>query len=431
MSEALAIIDDVITGRFVAPESGAPLGSTVERIVIEPSLAGREAELVRELGLGARVAIVADENTVEISGRRVAKALPEAQTVLLERPGADDATAEHLAERTRSADALIAIGSGTLTDLCKYVSHRTERPCCVFATAPSMNGYVTNTASITRNGIRSELPARAPKAVFFDLGLLAEAPERMILAGLGDCVCRSTAQLDWLFSHLLLGTDYAETPYALLREDEPQLLAAAEGLIEGEQKAILHLVRMLVLSGLGTLVTGTSHCHAMSEHAISHYIDALAKPHPGTLHGEQVGVATWTMARLQSQILASSKPPPLRPIELDEVGLRRRYGSLAPAAQAALARKPFDAAATRKANAKLEKSWPAMRKRLQSVMLPMEALEQVIEDTDLPRTAIQLDIDTEVYRQAVGHAFELDDRYGFLDFAAQAGLLETFARGEV
>ena len=41
-----------------------------------------------------------------------------------------------------------------------------------------------------------------------------------------------------------------------------------------------------------------------------------------------------------------------------------------------------------------------------------------------------LGIDGSAYRQAVGHAHEIRDRYGFLDLAAQAGRLAGFAAGE-
>lgn len=52
----------------------------------------------------------------------------------------------------------------------------------------------------------------------------------------------------------------------------------------------------------------------MAEHMISHYIDVFAgDAHRGNSHGEQVGVATLTMFRLQNQILREDQPPTLRP----------------------------------------------------------------------------------------------------------------------
>ena len=102
-----------------------------------------------------------------------------------------------------------------------------------------MDGYVTTTVSITRDGFKLSLPAHAPAGVFFDLGVLAAAPARMMRAGLGDTVCRTTAQVDWLLSHLLLDTVYAETPYRLMADDEPRLYAQAHRLPEGDLGAML------------------------------------------------------------------------------------------------------------------------------------------------------------------------------------------------
>ena len=328
---ALPIIEDVLAGRYPAPELGGPLRAPIRTIAVADSLEGAERDLVTELGLGQRLAVVADENTWTAMGDRVAAALPGADTIVLDHPKADEATAEHLQERARHADALVAVGSGTLNDLCKYVTHRTGRRSAVFATAPSMDGYVTTTVSITRGGFKLSLPAHAPVGVFFDLSVLAAAPPRMMRAGLGDTVCRTTAQVDWLLSHLLLDTVYAETPYRLMDEDEPLLYAQAHRLPEGDLGAMLLLTRMLILSGLGVLVTHTSHCGSMGEHAISHFIDTFADPHPRTLHGEQVGIATWTMARLQTALLAAPEPPVLPPAARP-ARFERDYGRFAAAA---------------------------------------------------------------------------------------------------
>ena len=74
------------------------------------------------------------------------------------------------------------------------------------------------------------------------------------------------------------------------------------------------LQRVLTLCGLGVSFTGTTHPGSMGEHQISHYIDFVAgERHPGTLHGQQVGVASLTMARLQEQLLASETPPVVKP----------------------------------------------------------------------------------------------------------------------
>src|SRR4029434_9336943 len=81
--------------------------------------------------------------------------------VLPEHPHADDATVERLRAATASADALVAVGSGTINDLCKFVSARDRKPYVVFGTAPSMNGYTSLNAAITVHGHKKSLPAQA------------------------------------------------------------------------------------------------------------------------------------------------------------------------------------------------------------------------------------------------------------------------------
>ena len=236
---ALPIIDEVLAGRFAAPELGGPLATAIRRIAVADSLEGAERSW------SPRSTSAAGWRWWRTSGPgrpwagRMAAALPGAEAVVLDHPKADEATADLLQERTRHADALIAVGSGTLNDLCKYVTHRTGRSCAVFATAPSMDGYVTTTVSITRGGFKLSLPAQAPVGVFFDLGVLAAAPLRMMRAGLGDTVCRTTAQVDWLLSHLLLDTRLRRDALPPDGRRRALLYAQAASLPKGDLGAML------------------------------------------------------------------------------------------------------------------------------------------------------------------------------------------------
>jgi glycerol-1-phosphate dehydrogenase [NAD(P)+] len=223
-------LDALLRGAWIDPDTNAPTGIGIRAIAIEPSLDGREADLVAPLSLGPRLAIVADAITHDVMGARVARALASiarVDVVVLPRdPHADEATAELVQRRTADADALVAVGSGTINDLAKYAAARARKPYAVFATAPSMNGYTSANAAITVHGHKKTLPATLAAGVFVDLSVLRAAPERLIRAGIGDSLCRSTAQLDWRLSHHLLGTPYRTAPFALLARDEAAWLGA-------------------------------------------------------------------------------------------------------------------------------------------------------------------------------------------------------------
>ena len=130
--------------------------------------------------------------------------------MVLDAPRADLATVDEL--RARTTAALIAVGFGTLNDVCKYLARQRGRPYVVFATAPSMNGYLTGTASLARNGVKTSLPAQPPSAALFDLAVLCRAPACLIRAGIGDALCRTTAQADWLLAHFCAMRPTARRP---------------------------------------------------------------------------------------------------------------------------------------------------------------------------------------------------------------------------
>ncbi len=432
-----ALIDDIVAGRWINPETGRAATVPYESIVFEVSLEGREADLVQSMRLGSSLAVVCDEATYEAMGRRVATAvgaLGPVKTLVLDHPHADLATVDVLKEKLAGVEGVIAVGSGTLNDLCKYVTYQDGRRYCVFGTAGSMNGYTSTTASMTlESGLKVSLPAHAPRGFFVDLSVSAAAPAFLNAAGFGDCLARSVAQVDWWMSHRLLGTDYLHAPFLIQEKDEAILNSMAAALRGGDIAAVAYLYRVLTLCGLGVSLTGVSNHGSMGEHQISHYIDCFAgERHPGTLHGQQVGVASLSMARLQQRMLASDAPPRIGATEIDQDDMIRRMGpKIAPQCLAEWQRKAFDAAGADALNARLEAIWPELREELQAFVIPAAEMEQLLRDAGGPTTAAELGVPQDLYREAIVHSREMRNRFSFLDLAADAGDLEAFAAGEV
>lgn len=421
----------LLEGRYRDPDGPGLLGVPTRSVVIAPSLAGSEADLVAGLGLGRRLCVVSDPTTHEVLGARVERALSGiaevTRIVLPGQPHADAATAASLRQAGRLADAWIAVGAGTLNDLCKYVAAQDGKPCAVFGTAPSMNGYTSVSAAITVDGLKKSLPAVAPLGVFLDLRVLAAAPPRLIRAGLGDSLCRPTAQADWLLAHLLHGQPYREAPFALLAEEEAGLLAEPEALLAGDLDAVARLARTLVLSGFGMTVCGGSYPASQGEHLISHYVE-MRRPTDGpeSFHGEQVGVTTLTMARLQERMLAGG-PPRVAPTRVDEAAVTCHFGpELGPDCWRELAAKRLDAAAAAALSQRLVAGWEVWRARLAAVTRPARALADVLRRAGAPTTPEDLGWPRPFYREAVRHAREIRNRFTFLDLAADAGVLDDF-----
>jgi glycerol-1-phosphate dehydrogenase [NAD(P)+] len=417
----------LLTGTYRDPETGAAAGVATRALAIEPSLAGREAELVAPLGLGDRIAVVSDANTHPILGQRVERALEgraKVTSIVLEgRPHPDDATTARIRAATRDATGYIAVGSGTINDLTKYASAAENKPYAVFGTAPSMNGYTSLTASITQHGHKLTLPAHAPLGAFFDLSVLAAAPKPMIRAGLGDSICRTTAQADWLLSHMLRGTPYRLLPYDLLGDDEPALLEGAEALVNGDLGAMRTLVRTLVLAGFGTAIIGQSAPASQGEHLISHFIDMMEPPErPPVLHGEQVGVTTLSIARLYEAMF--DRRPTIAPDTRTPDDIRNTFGDdLASSVWPEFDAKRLDRARADTLKERLAADWDKIREAIGKVLLPARRIEAVLKAAGAPLTPEAVHLRRPFYETALAHAREIRNRYTILDLAAQSGRL--------
>jgi glycerol-1-phosphate dehydrogenase [NAD(P)+] len=417
------LLDRLLRGALPDPDGPGALSVATRRVVIEAGLIDAADTLVAGLDLGARVAVVTDRTLRSVAGARVAQALRRAgdviETIIDEAaPHADDRTVEFVRQASAAASGLIAVGAGTLNDLCKYAAHLDGKPYAVFGTAPSMNGYVSPNASITVSGHKKTLAATAPRGAFLDLDVLAQAPVRMIRAGLGDSLCRPTAQADWLMSHLLLGRPYREAPFMLLREDEPALFAQAGKLVAGDRAAIAVLARTLVLSGFGTAICGGSYPASQAEHLISHYVDMRGGDLPETFHGEQIGVTTLAVVRLQHALLAQDA---LRPLSatLSQDDLAARLGpELASACWPEFSRKEAARADYG--------AWPEIRRRIAAIAQPVEILSRALEQAGAPRSHRELGWPDALYRAALRNARLIRDRYTCLDLAADVGLLDAF-----
>ena len=431
-----ATLDAMLDGSWINPETGTP-GARLpfQDVRIMDTTDGAEADLVAPLGLGKRLAVVADRNTWDAMGSRVARALKSIATiddVIIDVEEATEAHVTGVQERTRHADGVIAVGSGTLQDLVKHATFLDGRRFATFATAASMNGYTSVTASITApNGFKQSLKSQASQAIFMDVEVAAKAPPFLARAGLGDCMCRSTAQVDWRLSNALFGTTYYEVPFTIQEEDEKALFAQATGVDKGDMQAIRTLYKVLTWVGLGTVFTGTSHHGSMSEHMISHWIDMFAgEGHPGTLHGHQVGYAAVSMSRLQNVIFRAPAPPKLSPTVIDEAWMLSRYGASNGAYCLAEARaKALDDGEIRRINAAFE-DWDAFRAPLLEVMLPTETLEKALTDCGGYVTARSSGLSADLYEEALVHARDIRNRFSVLDVADDSGLLKPFAARE-
>ena len=183
------------------------------------------------------------------------------------------------------------------------------------------------------------------------------------------------------------------------------------------------LARTLVLSGFGMGLCGSSMPASQGEHLISHYIDMMGDAAwPASFHGEQIGVTTLTMARLQAAMLARA-PSRLRPSSATRASLMTQFGpQLGKSCWAEFAKKRLNKASAEAMGARAWDRWPEIRRRIGAVIRPAHELEDVLRRAGAPTTAEALGWPAAFYQQAVRQAREIRNRWTFLDLAADTGM---------
>ena len=263
--------------------------------------------ILRDLG-ASHIFLVADNYTYEAAGRQVEQLLDQAGLAYHKRVFQTEtplvpneyALGSVLAAMTSQDDMLLAVGSGTLNDVTKYVSARTGIPYVIAATAPSMDGYASTVAPTILDGFKTTLPAVYPAAIVADVDILKDAPMPMLTAGFGDIIGKFTSLADWRLSHQLNGEYYCPEVADVIEAAVETCAANAQALAQREPQAIQAVTEALILSGLAMGMVGVSRPASGAEHQMAHYweMDALRRGEEHPLHGNAVGVGTVLAASL-------------------------------------------------------------------------------------------------------------------------------------
>ena len=259
--------------------------------------------------------VVCDDNTYKVAGARVDEILNgagiEHGLYIIPLTGADRiAPAEWevgsvVMHFDPTCDMLLAVGSGVVNDICKVVAHAAGIPSAVVGTAPSMDGYASNSSSMEMNHVKVSLYNHGPEGILLDSEILARAPMRMLQAGLGDMVAKYVALCEWRVSHLVTGEYYCEDVAALMRSALSKIMAAAGDIPKRDPDAIASVAEGLVLAGIGMAYAEISRPASGLEHYFSHMWEmmALERGLPYDLHGIQVGVGTALTMKIYEKLV--------------------------------------------------------------------------------------------------------------------------------
>ena len=300
----------------------------------------------------------------------------------------DEATVEEAVEASGEVDVVIAVGSGTISDLAKVVAAEAGVPLVAVQSAASVNGYSNGLSVLMRRGIKRTTPTASPTALLIDPEVLAAAPARLRQAGVGDAVAVCTSPADWYLARAA-GFDASFDPayFAPVQADVAELHAAAA------DRDMDALVRALTVGGLAIAAVHSTAPLSGSEHLMSHVVDMVAAHRHAAhdYHGAQVGAGSVVFAALWRHLLAdpahvSRHDGPRRPSLADlEERSREVWAAIDPGG--GLGRDCW-AVAGAKWRSVLEDP-TAVEALLESWDVHLAALDETIDDVDRPLATLE------------------------------------------
>ncbi len=265
----------------------------VKDIIIE-SEAIKKLSMIMEKEGFKNITIICDENTYAAAGEEIKEIIPKGKFINLksENLHANEIAVQKVYEcLSVENDVLIALGSGTIHDITRYVAYNKDIPFISVPTAASVDGFVSTVAAMTWKGDKKTFTAVSPIYVVADTDIFKEAPYRLTASGVSDLIGKYTALVDWKISSIVIGEYICNKVCNMEIDAVNKLCECVDDLVLGKLEAYEQLMYALILSGLAMQIIGNSRPASGAEHHMSHLWEMeVINKHLDAYHGEKVSV---------------------------------------------------------------------------------------------------------------------------------------------
>lgn len=314
---------------------GFPHEVTIKDVQVGSGITKDTGSILRRNGFDGRLLVVADENTLKASegvipslegagfelGYRIHKNLRVAEM----------SEVNAIQNLIKNYDGVISVGTGSLHDVARLACARGDKPLCLFATAPSMDGFASYSAPITDGCFKITYPAKSPEVIIADTKILAKAPTELKSAGFGDMVGKYVGLIDWQVSNLVSGEYYCEKVAALTRSATDRIMELAPLVVKDDEQAAAAVFEGLFKTGIAMSLVKNSRPASGTEHILSHFWECkkLLNGELSDFHGKKVGVATLLILK-EYERFASYEDVELIDENIDWAEVKNAYEELYP-----------------------------------------------------------------------------------------------------
>lgn len=288
-------------------------------------------KILKDNGFKSRLLMVADGNSFRVTKGLYESLIEDGFTVELrvydDMRVADQREVDELLPQIARVDGVLSVGTGSVNDICRYASFLQDKPLAIVATAPSMDGFASDSAPITKDGFKTSQPCRQPVVIVADTKILASSPSELKSAGFGDVMAKYIALADWRVANLVHGDYYCERVASFVRDALAKMASLASKVTEQSEEAAGAIMETLVMTGIAMQLAKCTRPASGTEHIISHYWECkkLEKGIISDFHGKKVAVATLIVADIYHK-LASLESVKAKKEQIDWDDVASHYG---------------------------------------------------------------------------------------------------------
>ncbi|MFM7887657.1 MAG: iron-containing alcohol dehydrogenase family protein, partial [Pseudanabaena sp.] len=237
----------------------------------------------------------------------------------------------HLLQQ-QNPDVIVGIGGGKAIDTAKLIAHRSNLPIVTVPTTGATCAAWTALSNVyDAHGAfdYDENFDHCPDIMFVDYDVIATAPQRTLVSGIGDAIAK------WYESSISSGR--SEKTMVIAAVQEARILRdilfqkSTEAIANPSSQAWREVVDATICLAGAIGGIGGANCRTVAAHAIHNALTHLLQTH-GTLHGEKVAYGILVQLRLEefqgNQLATSSRHQLLKfyqdiglPTNLADLGL--------------------------------------------------------------------------------------------------------------
>ena len=425
-------------------ESALQRTTDTKDLIIGAGVVARTAEMFAKLFPGQKAVIVADLNTWEVAGKAVFASLEEAG-IPQEKPFiftdeelyAEWQHVEKLQAYLQSVDAAaIAVGSGVMNDLTKYVSHLLNRKYMCVGTAASMDGYTAYGSSITKDGNKQTFDCPAPYGFVMDPVIAAAAPKELAASGYADLIAKIPAGADWMLADAMGSEAIDQFAWDLVQNGLRESLSAPAEVFAGDVEKTEALAEGLLMSGFAMQAIQSSRPASGTEHQFSHCWDMedLCFEGKHVSHGFKVGIGTLASTASLEFLLEKDienldvekcveawKSWEEQEQEIREV-FEGKPGHIARGLKETKD-KYVDKEGLRKQLEALKAAWPTLKEQIREQIIPFAEVRENLRLVGAPYEPEHIGVSRERFRKTFSYIPYMRSRFANIDVVYRCGFM--------